>query len=176
MRAIEERRQDTGNAGIFKKREPGVTEYSFPTTRREDLENEDKITKEPPNTQYTAPVQLVDITDEYHEEMAGKTTHGGGVIPFMILTRKKGTKEWGFPPTKIFFDLVNMLDTVTVGDRYLNAVLSWSNLWGGVGLVGLNSRNYDLLQTFRSYISDAHYNGSEFCSIPKEGVVVNNDL
>ena len=85
-------------------------------------------------------------------------------------------EEWGFPPTKVFFDLVNMLDTVTVGDRYLNAVLSWSNLWGGVGLVGLNSKNYDLLQTFRSYISDANYNGSEFCSIPKEGVTLNNDL
>ena len=49
-------------------------------------------------------------------------------------------------------------------------------MWGGIGLVGLNSKNYDLLQTFRSYILDANYNGSEFCSIPKEGVVLNNDL
>ena len=69
-----------------------------------------------------------------------------------------------------------MLETITVTDRHLNAAISWTNLWGGVGLIGLNSRNYLLMQTLRTYISDAQRDGMEFCSIPKDGIVFNKDL
>ena len=100
VKAIEERRKDTGNKGIFKKREPGVTEYSFQPTRREDIDREDLMAIEPPSTNYKEPILLTDITDEYHSEMRGKTVHGGGVIPFMILSRKIGGTNGRFPPPK----------------------------------------------------------------------------
>ena len=90
VKAIEERRKDTGNKGIFKKREPGVTEYSFQPTRREDIDREDLMAIEPPSTNFKEPILLTDITDEYHGEMRGKSVHGGGDIPFMILSRKIG--------------------------------------------------------------------------------------
>ena len=88
VKAIEERRNNNGNRGIFKKREPGVTEYCFQPTRREDIGREVLMAIEPPNTNYKDPIQLTDITDKYHKEMRGKSVHGGGVIPFMILSEK----------------------------------------------------------------------------------------
>ena len=52
----------------------------------------------------------------------------------------------------------------TNGARVAEQIRSFRQLMhgqgGGIGLVGLNSKNYDLLQTFRSYIADANYNGT----------------
>ena len=47
---------------------------------------------------------------------------------------------------------------------------------GRSGVNRLNSRNYLLKQTLRTYISDAQRDGMEFCSIPKDGIVFNKDL
>ena len=91
----------------------------------------------------------------------------------MLLTRKKGTYQWKVPPTQTFFDLVNTLEKSTIGDQHLNAALSWTNLWGGVGLLGINSKNFAILQLLRAYINDINTDGYEFCTIPKEGVAMN---
>ena len=151
-------------------------EYFHPPTRKEDITREDGIAVELPDTVYDAPLQLSNITDEYANEMAGRTTTGGGVIPFMILFRTRGTKEWKIPPAQTFYDLINMIEVATIGDRHLNAVITWSNMWGGVGLVGLSSKNLPMLNIMRAYISDAAVKNWEFCSIPKEGIIFNKDL
>ena len=98
------------------------------------------------------------------------------MIPFMLLARKKGTDQWEVPVAQMFFDLVNTLEKTTVGDQHLNAAMSWTNLWGGVGLIGINSKNFPILQLLRAYINDINVNGYEFCTIPKEGVILNRDL
>ena len=87
--AVEERRKDVGQNGIFRQKEQGVIEYFFTPTRREDLDREDDITSKPLDTNYTGPIFLADISDEYKYEMRGKTTSGGGVIPFMLLSRRR---------------------------------------------------------------------------------------
>ena len=56
------------------------------------------IRDRPADTDYTAPIFLTDITDEYKFEMRGRTTSGGGIIPFMVLARKKGANQWEVPP------------------------------------------------------------------------------
>ena len=173
---VEERRKDLGQKGIFRQNEQGVTEYFCTPTRREDLDREDDITSKPVDTDYTGPIFLADITDEYKYEMRGRTTSGGGIIPFMLLARKKGTNQWKVPPAQMFHNLVNTLEKSTNGDQLLNAALSWTNLWGGVGLLGINSKNFAILQLLRAYINDISVDGYEFCTIPKEGVVLNRDL
>ena len=55
-------------------------------------------------------------------------------------------------------------------------MITWSNMWGGVGLVGLSSKNLPMLNIMRAYISDAGIKNWEFCSIPKEGIIFNKDL
>ena len=94
----------------------------------------------------------------------------------MLLARKRGTDQWKVPSAQMFHDLVNTLEKTTVGDQHLNAALSWTKLWGGVGLLGINSRQYSLLQLLRAYVNDIYLDGHEFCTIPKEGVVLNRDL
>ena len=86
VNAVEDRRKDVGMNGIFRQKEQGVVEYFFAPTRREDLDREDDITSKPPDTEYTRPIFLSDITDKYKYEMRGRTTTGGGVIPFMLLS------------------------------------------------------------------------------------------
>ena len=108
--------------------------------------------------------------------MRGKTTSGGGIIPFMLLARKTGTQQWEVPQAQLFYDVVNALEKSTLGDQHLNAALSWTNLWGGVGLLGINSKNLPISQLLRAYINDPHVDGYEFCTVPKEGVVLNRDL
>ena len=156
-----------GQKGIFRQREQGVTEYFFAPTRREDLDWEDDITSKHPDTDYTGPIFLADITDEYKYEMRGKTTSGGGVIPFMLRARKKGTQQWEVPQAQLFYDLANALEKSTLGDQHLNAALSWTNLWGGVGLLGINSKNLPILQLLRAYVKDTPVDGYEFCTVPK---------
>ena len=138
-----------GQIGIFRQKEQGVVEYFFAPTRREDIDREDDITSKPAETDYTTPIFLADITDEYKYEMRERTTSGGGIIPFMLLARKKGAKQWEVPPAQMFHDLVNTLEKSTIGDKHLNAALSWTNLWGGVGLLGINSKNFAILQLLR---------------------------
>ena len=94
-------------------------EYFHRPTRKEDLTREDGIAVELPDTVYDAPLQLSKITDEYASKMAGRTTTGGGVIPFMILFRTRGTKEWKIPPAQTFYDLINMIEVATIGDQHL---------------------------------------------------------
>ena len=56
---------------------------------------------------------------------------------------------------------------ITVGDRVLNRNIAWSNFWGGIGLVGINSRNQDLFRTTREMIADTIIDEFDFCSVPK---------
>ena len=98
IKEVEEKRKDTGSNGIFRKKEPGVVEYFHRPTRKEDLVREDGIAVELPDTVYDAPLQLSSITDKYASEMIGRTTTGGGVIPYMVLFRVRGTIQWKIPP------------------------------------------------------------------------------
>ena len=74
------------------------------------------------------PIFLANITDEYKYEMRGRTTSGGGIIPFMLLARKKGIQQWEVPQAQRFHNVVNTLEKSTLGDKHLNAALSWTNL------------------------------------------------
>ena len=94
----------------------------------------------------------------------------------MLLARKKGTQQWEVPQAQMFHDLINNLEKSTLGDQHLNAALSWTNLCGGVRLLGINSKNLPILQLLRAYINDTSVDWYEFCTIPKEGVVLNRDL
>ena len=42
--------------------------------------------------------------------------------------------------------------------------------------MGINSKNLPILQLLRAYINDTPVEGYEFCTVPKEGVVLNRDL
>ena len=56
------------------------------------------------------------------------------------------------------------------GDQSLILVLSWSNHWQGVGLMGLNSRNFGLLQQFREQIPETILGEYEFISVPRAAI------
>ena len=54
-------------------------------------------------------------------------------------------------------------DIITLGDKNLNRNIAL----GGVGLVGINSRNMDLFRTTREIILDTVIGEYDFCSVPK---------
>ena len=54
-------------------------------------------------------------------------------------------------------------DIITLGDKNLNRNIAW----GGVGLVGINSRNMDSFRTTREIILDTVIDEYDFCSVPK---------
>ena len=168
MKEIMIMREAQGLSGLFRPRESGVVEHRLEPTDMDELEREESGTPEVDATVYTDPIPASEVTDLYKKELSGKTIKGGGIIPYAILTRHLvGDQIWKIPDKQQFHEFMINYDVVTLGDKNLNRNIAWNNFWGGVGLVGINSKNMDLFRTTREIILDTIIDEYDFCSVPK---------
>ena len=86
------------------------------------------------------------------------------------VAQRNWADTWDAPPVALFDALVSQLDLITASDHSLNSVLSWSNLWHEEGLIGLNSRNFRLLQQFRGHMLDSTIGDYELITVPKAAI------
>ena len=171
--ALSRRRAEAGIRGIFKPGERGVVRHNHGPTSRDQVIDEANLSLPPPDTIYQKPISLSTISDAFCQELKGKKTQGGGVIPFVMLTRviqRDGPGVWDSPSPALFDALVSQIDLETSVDQSLNLVLSWANMSQGAALLGLNSRNFALLQHYRGHISDSILGECEFITVPRMAI------
>ena len=125
--ALSRKRAEAGIQGIFKPGEQGVVRHNHGPTSRDKIIDEVNLSLPLPDTDYSKPISLSTISDAFHQELKGKRTPGGGVIPFVVLTRviqRDGTGAWDAPLPALFDALVSQIDLETSVDQSLNLVLS----------------------------------------------------
>ena len=80
-------RELQGLSGLFHQREAGVVGHQVEWTDMNELEREESGNPEIEETVYTDPTPASEISDLYKKELADKKIKGGGIIPYVILTR-----------------------------------------------------------------------------------------
>ena len=99
-----------------------MVRHNHGPTSRDQVIDEANLSLPPPDTIYQKP-----ISDAFCQELKGKKIQGGGVIPFVVLTRviqRDGTGAWDAPLPALFDALVSQIDLETSVDQSLNLVLS----------------------------------------------------
>ena len=151
-KVIQERRKEVG-AGIFKPRETGVVTHDFEATDRAKMDEEEADKIHLSDDEDQSPIDLSTISDLYQQQLHGKTTKAGGVLPFVILTKNIADPkdDWGIPDPPMFHDLIVELEMETMGDTQLSEVLDWTNFWGGHGVIRTEDREQGTPQRVQKY-------------------------
>jgi hypothetical protein len=94
-------------------------------------------------------------------------THG--ILQFVVMASKKNTTDWFLPPIQLFFDLVSVTECnlLATGSVALRA-LKWASQWGDIGLLGLATKEPDLVGIYRTAISSVEIEGHFFATIPRD--------
>ena len=79
--SMEQRRQEAGIQGIFKKEEEGVIVHNFGPTSRDKLDTDAAMMEADVDTVYKRPIPLSQISDEFKADVKGKTIEGGASSP-----------------------------------------------------------------------------------------------
>lgn len=96
-----------------------------------------------------------------------------GVIQFVVLARsgQVAHESWDTPTLDMTRDFVSFL-LCTISDLKLEfgTTLRWTNPWGSVAVVGLDSGDMDKLQKFRTFFTTLKYNHHYFNTFPKDAL------
>ena len=79
-----------------------------------------------------------------------------GVVPFVVLKFTPGVdRHWTIPHPNVFHDLVNRVEGEITDERLLcGSACKWANLWGKVGLLGLDPKDQSLVNEYRSILEN----------------------
>ena len=102
-----------------------------------------------------------------------------GAIQFIILVRSghAGGSEWDTPSTESVRDFASHL-TCTIMELKLEfgGILRWTNPWGNVAIMGLDSSDLDLLMKFRTFLTTLRFDHRYFNTFPKDAMSNNFGL
>jgi hypothetical protein len=92
-----------------------------------------------------------------------------GTLQFVVMACSEDDSNWFVPPLQTFFDLISQVECSLI-EKQSNALtaLKWASQWGEVGLVGLSTRNLELLQDYRRALATTVIDNICFTSIPRD--------
>jgi hypothetical protein len=105
-----------------------------------------------------------------------------GIVQFIVLHRdvmKEGGKEaeWEIPPRRDFHRMVNRIECKLFREAaHLLPVKDWANMWGNMGVLGLNVRDIKRYGEFRDYIENTEIEGKEYTIYPRDGLLRQEEL
>ena len=102
-----------------------------------------------------------------------------GVIQFVILVRNGHLKKesWDTPKVETVRDFASyLLCTIAELKLEFGTVLRWTNAWGNVAVMGLDSSNLEMLQKFRTFFTSLRYVHQYFNTFPKDALTNNFSL
>ena len=102
-----------------------------------------------------------------------------GVIQFVILVRNGHLKKeaWDTPKIETARDFASyLLCTIAELKLEFGTVLRWTNAWGNVAVMGLDSSDLDMLQKFRTFFTSLRYVHQYFNTFPKDALTNNFSL
>ena len=128
------------------------------------------------------------IWPDEDKTLAGKVTvKSRGVVQFIILARSEhaAPDAWDTPKIDLVRDFASFL-LCTIADLKLEfgTILRWTNPWGNVVVMGLDTADLDLLQKFRTFFTTLRFAQHYFNTFPKDAmtsslgisVMLKNDL
>ena len=106
--------------------------------------------------------------------MAGRVlVRSRGVIQFVVLARSGHVahEAWDAPRLEVVRDFASfLLCTISKLKLEFGTILRWTNPWGNVAVVGLDSQNLDLLQKFRTFFTTLKFGHQYFNTFPKDAL------
>ena len=93
-----------------------------------------------------------------------------GVVPFVVLKFTPGVdRHWSIPPPGVFHDLINRVEGKITDDKLdCGSACRWANLWGKVGLLGLDPRDQDKVERYRAILENQILGHTRFTIYPKD--------
>ena len=169
--AVDKSRGTSGEYNI------GYEKLSLRSVSYKDLNLPVALTSSRENESYY--IALRDLCDVDTDDLDGeKQIQTTGTMQFILLTRATfKTEDWGIPTRQMFHAFVNRLESTLLADNSsLLGVLKWSNMWGNVGLMGLDVHNLETLKCFREYVKGTMIGDRKFTVFPKEGLMREQQL
>ena len=110
-----------------------------------------------------------------------------GVIQFVVLARSGHVahEAWDAPKLDMVRDFASfLLCKIAELKLEFGTILRWTNPWGSVAVVGLDSSDLDMLQRFRTFFTTLRFNHHYFNTFPKDAltnslslhILLKNDL
>ena len=131
------------------------------------------IDENAPLIEMAIPEFIWPCTDKTIEEDNMVNVKSRGVIQFIILVQfcHASTETWDAPSIEKTRDFASYL-TCQIAEHKLEfgAVLRWTNPWGNVAVMGLDSSDLDLLMKFRTFFSTLRYGHQLFNTFPKDAM------
>ena len=132
-----------------------------------------------PDIDMNKPIREVAIPEFIWSDQA-KTVDGmvdvktRGVIQFVVLARPGhvANEAWDTPRLELVRDFASfLLCTIAELKLEFGTILRWTNPWGNVVVVGLDSSDLELLQKFRTFFTTLKFNHHYFNTFPKDAMV-----
>ena len=145
-----------------------------------------------PDIDNSAPLKELSIPEfiwpDEEKTMAGMVSvKSRGVVQFVILARSGHVAHdaWDTPKLDMVRDFASFL-LCTIADLKLEfgTILRWTNPWGNVVVMGLDTADLDMLQRFRTFFTTLRFSHHYFNTFPKDAmtsslgisVMLKNDL
>ena len=96
-----------------------------------------------------------------------------GTIQFVILARSGHLAHdaWDTPKLDMVRDFAShLLCTIAELKLEFGTILRWTNPWGNVAVMGLDSTNLDMLQKFRTFFTTLRFSHHYFNTFPKDAL------
>ena len=131
-----------------------------------------------PNTIPPHHVRSLSLHELHGEGAPERCIRSKEVMAFFLVARPLGSnEEWQAPTLQVFNDFMGFVEVAVLVEWQENAnIIEWTNEWGQVGIMGLNSLDEDLLGGFRGKITRKKMQGMEFNTFPKEAMTRTPDL
>ena len=114
--------------------------------------------------------------EKTNEEENMVSVKSRGVVQFIILARPSfsSTESWDTPNIDKVRDFASYL-TCQIAENKLDfsTILRWTNPWGNVAVMGLDTSNLDLLMKFRIFLNTLSYAHQNFNTFPKDAITDN---
>ena len=114
------------------------------------------------------------IWSDVDKTMAGMVNvKSRGVIQFVILARSGlvDHEAWDTPRPEIVRDFASFLvSKISELKLEFGTILRWTNPWGNVAVMGLDSADLDKLQKFRTFFTTLKYGHQYFNTFPKDAL------
>lgn len=172
-RAVQKSKNRTSNNFAFNSK---IQRFHI-TTDSSTIEKLPTIDTLSPMIEITIPEFIWSDVDKTMEGLVNVKTRG--VVQFIILARSGNSKveSWDAPKIDIVRDFASfLLCTIAELKLEFGSILRWTNAWGSVAVMGLDSADLDKLLKFRTFFTTLRYNHHYFNTFPKDAMTNNYGL
>ena len=149
------------------------------STNSEDVPKMPEISPSTPLVEITIPEFIWEDENKTMADDNMVNVRSRGVVQFVILSRSAhfAKDTWDTPGIELVRDFASYA-TCHIADLKLEfgTTLRWTNPWGNVVVMGLDTFNLDLLQKFRTFFTTLRFQHHYFNTFPKDAMTNNLGL